>query len=335
MNKPISIFAFDPSIEPDRFAANYRDWGIDLAILHPGYFCDARMKRALDRNNIDLWLNVPVFYDPPFLEGHPDFYSITSQGRRAVHDWCHFVCPRREDYLDNLISERAALAARLQPKIISLDFIRYFVFWEMVDLRGGPERIEDGCYCPVCLQTFEQALGEKIPTTNAASFIRHHAWQEWGQWKSQRITEVASRLLAALRNANPDAKLWIKTVPWKQNDLEGAIIKCVGQDIPALAKLVDGIAPMAFTHILRQSPAWKEEVLAEVKGSTGKPVISYLQVEKIYRPESIPTGQFEAELKAGMVGDWAGISVFCYEQLVEAPEKVGILKRYTKGGAAS
>jgi len=332
MNKPISIFAFDPTLNADEFARNCQDWGINLAILHPGYFHDTKMRNALARNNIDLWLNVPVFYNQEYLEIHPEAYSITSRGRPASQDWCHFVCPRRDGYLEDLVREWAALAARLQPKIISLDFIRYFVFWELVDLRRGPEDIEDGCYCPICLRAFEQVLGEEVPTSNVAEFIRQHAWREWGRWKSQRITEVATLLTAALRRASPDSKVWVKTVPWRRNDLEGAILGSVGQDIPTLGELVDGIAPMAFTHILRQSPAWKEELLSEVRNSTGKPVISYLQVEKAYRTESIPLGQFEEELKIGLEGDCAGISVFCYEQLVEAPEKAEILKRYAKGG---
>lgn len=256
---------------------------------------------------------------------------MTSRGRPASQDWCHFVCPRREDYLENFLRERVALAASFQPKIISVDFIRYFVFWELVDLRGGLGAIEDGCYCPLCLQAFEQVLGENVPRSNVASFIRRHAWQEWGQWKSQRITEVAALLIAALRRASSASKVWIKTVPWKRNDLEGAILGSVGQDIPDLGKLVDGIAPMAFTHMLCQSPAWKAELLSEIRSITGKPVISYLQVEKAYRTENIPLEQFEEELRAGLEGDYAGISVFCYEQLVEAPEKAEILKRYVKG----
>jgi hypothetical protein len=54
MNKPISIFAFNPTLDADEFARNCQDWGINLAILHPGYFRDTKMMNALARNNIDL-----------------------------------------------------------------------------------------------------------------------------------------------------------------------------------------------------------------------------------------------------------------------------------------
>lgn len=333
MNKIISLFAFDPSIDPNQFAANCREWGVNTAILHPGFFSDRRMIEALDKNRMGLWLNLPVFYNPEFLAANPDYYSLTSWGQRAIQDWCHFVCPSREDYLENFVREKTALAARLQPEFISLDFIRYFVFWELVALGGKAEVIEDGCYCPVCLAGFEQVLGQKIPQTiPSAEFIRRHARTEWGRWKSQRITETATRLISAVREASPGSKIWIKTVPWRQNDLDGAILHVAGQDIPALASLVDGVAPMAFTHILRQTPAWKKELLAEVKAITGKAVISYVQVEKVLRAEDISPEQFEAELKEGLAGDSAGISLFHYDFLAQGAAKVEILKRYLKEG---
>jgi len=89
---------------------------------------------------------------------------------------------------------------------------------------------------------------------------------------------------------------------------------------------VDGIAPMAFTHILHQTPEWKEALLYDVKTIAGKPVISYLQVEKAYRTMGIPLQQFEKELSAGLNGDYAGISIFYYENLIHSAEKIKILK---------
>jgi hypothetical protein len=327
MDKIISIFAFDPAISSPEFARNCQDWGINTAILHPGFFKNADMPQALDKNQIDLWLNLPVFYNPEFLESHPDYYSITSLGRRAIHDWCHFVCPNRQDYLESFIAESAALAAKLQPKMISLDFIRYFVFWEKVNVNGKAEAIEDGCYCPVCLAAFEKSLGEKLPAGNPAQFIRSHVRKDWGQWKSHRITEAAGLIISALRSACPSSQIWIKTVPWKETDMDGAILSSPGQDVPALGKLVDGIAPMAFTHILNQTPAWKETLLAEVKKLTGKPLLSYLQVDKVIRDEEITPQQFENELKQGLCEDYAGIAIFHYEQLVQATEKIRLLKQ--------
>lgn len=323
---PVSIFAFDPGIDANRFAADCKRWGIERAILHPGFFKDDAMHKALNKYGIDLWLNFPVFHNPGFLATHPDYYSITNRGRKAIHDWCHFVCPNRPDYIWSEIETAANLAGTLRPTTMSLDFIRFFVFWEQVDIHGNPDSIEDGCYCPACLQAFATASNITPPPTEAAAFIRKHAKPQWGLWKSQHITETAQRYIAALRSASPASAIWIKTVPWKQKDLDGAILSSAGQNIKALGKLVDGIAPMAFTHILRQTPDWKKSLLYEVTSSTGKPVMSYVQVEQVIRNKKIPLPQFTNELESALTGNNAGVVVFHYEQLLRSPEKAAIIK---------
>ena len=326
MNKIKGVFAFDTTIDFNFFADNCKKWGLDTAILHPGFFSGTKMVDTLEKNRINPWLNLPVFYNPEFLETHPDYYSITSRGQRAIHDWCHFICPSREDYLENFIRENSALIARLQPKLISLDFIRFFVFWELVNINGNPEGIEDGCYCPLCLESFGRYLGEKIPSNDPVFYIHKYVLKEWGNWKTEQITRIAAQLIKAFREVSLHSKFWIKTVPWKKEDLKGGIRFIPGQDVLTLANLVDGIIPMAFTHILNQTPAWKEELLSEIKRETGKPVFSYVQVDKVIRPEDIPLQHFEEELRASLSGDNAGIIVFHYEQLLNSTERALILQ---------
>ncbi len=207
MKKVRSIFAFEPTIDAEQFAVNCREWSVNHAILHPGYFENTKMRDALQRNEVGLWLNFPVYYDPEFLEANPEYYCITNKGRKAIHDWCHFACPNRPEYIDRLINEKMVLAEKLKPQIISLDFIRHFVFWELVDLNGSPESIEDGCYCPVCLEAFSKVIEQPIPSTSPIEFIRTNALKEWGNWKTQRITDIATLLIDTLRTASPDSKI--------------------------------------------------------------------------------------------------------------------------------
>jgi len=150
-----AIFAFDASVDTEKFAASCREWGLRQAILPPSFFRDDKMVRALAKNGLGLWLNLPVFYNQAYLEEHPEHYAITSKGNKAIHDWCHFVCPSRGEYLDKYLRDLRRLLSSLEPEIVSLDFIRHFVFWEAVDLKGNPDAIEDGCYCEVCLNAFE------------------------------------------------------------------------------------------------------------------------------------------------------------------------------------
>ncbi len=173
-----ALFAFDPGIDPGKFAASCSDWGIRQAILAPSFFRDDRFALALNR--VDLWFNLPVFYNPEYLAQHPEHYAITTRGRKAIHDWCHFVCPSRREYLDTLVRDLRALLPRLQPTIVSLDFIRHYVFWEEVDLHSDPAAIEHGCYCPLCLDGFERFCGQRIDRNQPAAFIRSNLHAAWG-----------------------------------------------------------------------------------------------------------------------------------------------------------
>jgi hypothetical protein len=329
--KPIrSMFAFDPTIDAERFARACSEWGTDTPILHPGFFRDERTARALDREGLALWLNLPVFYDPPYLESHPESYAMTNRGRPAVQDWLHFACPSREEHLDQIVKDVRDLLPRLQPAVVSLDFIRHFVFWERVELSGSFDVIEDGCYCPICLSSFERDCGEKLDREDAAAYIRAHLRKQWGDWKCRSISVIADRLFAEVRSLTPEAKLAVKTVPWRESDLGGAIRSSAGQDVRRLATDLDIMVPMAFTHILGQTPEWKADLLAHVREITGKPVLSYVQTESVDRSEAITLSQFEEELTVALAGDHAGIVVFHYEQLAASPEKAAILRKHLR-----
>ena len=325
-----SIFAFDPGQDAERLIEDCQSWGIGELILHPGFFAKPGMETLMQDRGMSLWLNLPVFYNPGYLETQPDHYALTNQGRRAIHEWCHFVCPTAPGYVDGLIEEYRALVTRLKPARISLDFIRTFVFWELVALDGGRDAIEDGCYCPRCLAEFARETGTDLPQDNPVAFLRGPASEAWGRWKARRIHAVASRFVAMLREACPRAQLLIKLVPWRESELGGAILGAAGQDIPALASLVDVTIPMAFSHILGRDLAWKESLLAHMREQTGKPVGCYVQTNPLFRDEEIPVGQVAAELEAALSGGYGAIPIFWYEQLAQSSAVIETIRSILK-----
>lgn len=279
---------------------------------------------------MSLWLNLPVFYNPGYLESHPEQYALTNRGQRAIHDWCHFVCPTAPGYVDQLVEEYRALVTRLQPERISLDFIRTFVFWELVALDGRRDVIEDACYCPRCLAEFSRETGMALPEEAPVDFLREQASGAWGRWKAQRIEAVASRLVSVLREACPRAQLLMKLIPWRESELDGAIIEAAGQDILALASLVDVVIPMAFSHILGRDLAWKEALLAHVQAVTGKPVGCYVQTNQLFREAEIPVAQVAAELEAALSQGYGAVPLFWYEQLAQSPAVIEAIRRILK-----
>jgi hypothetical protein len=290
------------------------------------------MADALTAHGLRLWLNVPVFHQPAYLAAHPDRYAVTSAGRPAVTGWLHMACPSREETVEHVARRLAALLAELHPTVVSLDFIRHFVYWEGVDLDAAPDLIEDGCYCPTCLTRFQHDTGERLPggtgdPVAAAAHLRHELRQEWGDWKCARITAVADRLVTLARARAGGALLAIKTVPWREADLDGAIRASAGQDVPALCRAVDLATPMAFTHVLRRTPAWKRDLLADVERTTGRPVLSYVQTDTLPGGPPLPVTQLAAELDAALAGTNSGIVVFGYEQLAADPQRAAVLRR--------
>ncbi|MBB3138801.1 hypothetical protein FHS26_006580 [Rhizobium pisi] len=324
-----SLMVFDTAIDAGDFARSCLEWGIDTPCLHPGFLEDGRMVRALESEGLRSWLNVPVFCDPKYLARHPEDYAVTSLGRRAAEeDWLHFVCPSRENYLDGVIKALRRDLGRLTPAVVSLDFIRHFLFWERVVLDGPAAGIEDACYCSLCLSRFEKACGEAVDRGNAPAYIHRHLLQPWAEWKCRRISDVAERLFDEIRALAPGAALAVHTLPWRETDLDGAIRIRAGQDAASLARHADMIAPMAFTQMLGQTALWKEQLLADIRMSTGKPVCFYVQAEALYRPGNITAEQFDAELTEAGNADPAAIMVFQYEQLAARPEKAAILRKH-------
>jgi hypothetical protein len=323
-----SLMVFDTGIDADAFARSCSEWGVDTPCLHPGFLEDERMARALDRRGLRSWLNIPVFCDPKYLEHHPDAYAVTNLGRRAAQDWLQFVCPSRDDYLDGAIEALRTHLARLSPAVVSLDFIRHFVFWERIALDAVSADIEDGCYCPLCLSRFEAACGEAVDRKDAPAHIHRHLLQPWADWKCQRILAVAERFFGEIRARAPGAALAVQTLPWRPSDVDGAIRSRAGQDVPGLARQADLVAPMAFTQMLGQTAQWKEQLLAHVQASTGKPVCFYVQAEALYRAGSISVEQFDAELTQARESEPAAIVVFEYEQLAVRPEKADVLRKH-------
>jgi uncharacterized lipoprotein YddW (UPF0748 family) len=157
-----------------------------------------------------------------------------------------------------------------------------------------------------------------------------HLKQQWGDWKSQRIADVAEQLFTEIRSTGSEAKLAVNTVPWRESDLDGAIRSSAGQDITRLARGVDLVVPMAFTHILHRTPEWKRDLLAYTREATGKPVVAYVQTDALSPEEPITLAQFEDELTAALAETYAGVAVFHYEQLATNPAKADTLRMHLR-----
>jgi len=291
---PWILFTYSLDLDPARLAEDCARWGLEHVLLAPDQLTDPRLAEALRARGIGLVLNLPVLYAPLELRAHPEHLSRTWRDRPAVHSWLHMACPGDERFLAARARRFEPLLRDLAPAAVSLDFLRFYVHWEEVPLDGDPAAVEDGCYCRDCLAAFAREAGE-VAHRGPDGALPPEQWPAWAAWKSRRITELCRRFAGQVRAALPDTPLYVKTIPWGQGDLADGLRRVAGQDLEALAPLVDAFAPMTFTHVLGLGLEWKARCLQEVARRTGKPVLSYIQTASL-DGRTLPLADLEAEL---------------------------------------
>jgi len=271
-------------------------------------------------------MNLPVFFDEGYLNDNPDAYSITSFGNRAAYSWLHMVCPSQDKYIDLKLRQFHNLIKKIHPDYISYDFIRFYVFWEQVELDNPADTIEHGCYCPECQRRYLKFSGERLSLTNR--IVERSQRELLGEWKKTVITEITRKLNDMVNEAAQGTPIYIKTIPWKTADLDHGIAWISGQDIERLGSISDGIIPMALTQILGQTSRWKKDLLDHVKATTGKEVMSYIQFEPLIRRTAITNEQVDIEIQTAIKEKRAGLIYFHYEQIMANAEKQRVVVKY-------
>ena len=135
----------------DQFA----EVGVNTVFCSEALAADAGFRLQARDRKIKVFVIEPIFFDAEALKADPGLYAITSKGERAKEDWVEFVCPTRDQFRKRKIAAVRDAVQRLQPDGVSLDFIRYFVYWEMVHPDRTPGSLPDTCYCPHCLARFQ------------------------------------------------------------------------------------------------------------------------------------------------------------------------------------
>ena len=322
-----SIYVFDTRIEIDPLIAFCRETGTDTLILHPGFFSDEEWIEKPRRNGLKIWLNFPVLYDEQYLKNNPHAYGITSKGNKAAHSWLHMACPLNEEYLEIKRNEFRRAVESVRPDVISYDFIRFYVFWEEVEIAQTPGNIEYGCFCPNCLKSYSRYVGENDLTVHEINLPERR--KSLGEWKCSIIESIIESFNSMIDVSFKDIPVYIKTIPWNASDLDGGLAWIAGQKISRLAELSDGLMPMAFPQILGRSFEWKKKVFDSVEEETGKKVMSIIQFEPLIRQTEISNETLETDIANAINEKRKGLLYFHYEQIMNNGPKRDILKKFS------
>jgi len=274
----------------------------------------------------------PVFHDPEELKQDPDLYAITDAGRPAREDWVAFVCPSRDEYRRRRVESIVSTVARLEPEGISLDFIRFFAYWEMIRPDRDPASIPNTCFCASCLERFSRETGLRLPpgleASQAARWIEARHPGEWTAWKCRLISSMVEDVVRRTRQVRPGLRVNLHAVPWRADDFGGAIRRIVAQGFAALSKLTDYISPMCYSAMLHRNPAWISSVVKDLEARAACPILPSIQVKAHY-PADMPldAAGFEACLRAALAPPSAGVVFWSWDLIEKAPEAKRAIKR--------
>ncbi len=316
------------------FRALFEEWrslGINTAFVSPALAAKRDFRYLAREGGIDIFLILPIFFNDEALTAHPELQAINKDGKPAVDDWVKFICPSREEYRKERVEWVRTLVQDLDPDGVSLDFIRTFVFWEVVAPDRTLASLPNACFCPNCLKKFQADTGVEIPA-NLATTAAKSAWiekdhlGEWTDWKCGLITTMARDLAAAARSAKPSVRVNLHAVPWRSTDFGGAIKIVAGQDLPTLGSFVDMISPMCYHHMVRQTPAWVHSVVDDMIARTRMPILPSIQVKEAYRTEPLSADEFKAALVEALKPLSRGVVFWSWDSLGPDAERKAIVR---------
>lgn len=320
-------YGFSPDLPP--FAGRapqkqveiLRSWG--QTVIFGGYEQPAFVATARAAG-LAVYAEFSVFQGEVWWRETPASRPITATGEPLqAEGWYHGLNPSLPALFRRRLIDLERLLRDHDLDGVWLDFIRWPCHWEV----RSP-------YLP--LTSFDRqtvarfAADEGIdiadgePAALATLILQRYA-TEWTAWRCQQITDWVAEARAIVDRVRPGAVLGLFGVPWRLEDLEGAILRIVGQDYAALREYIDVFSPMVYHHMCGQPIAWIATVVQHLAQLTGKPIWPIIQ--SVDAPTPLAPAEFEAALRAVHACPQAdGVLVYKMDDLISGP-KLSIARR--------
>ena len=323
----VKIYEYDKDF--NSLVGKWNDMGINAAFLSIDLAENMSFRQILKDNNIKVFIIFPVFYNPEALQSDSSLYAITDKGRPAKDDWVEFVCPSRTAYRNVKIKEAEELVRRLDPDGLSIDFIRQFVFWEMIYPDRSAESIEMACFCDSCTGNFCKLKVVTLPDTcvnvpQKADYILNHFSEDWNNYRCDLIASMVKELADKVRSIKPDTKLNVHVVPWRDSDFGGANIRVAAQDLQKIAPYTDYISPMCYSQMLRRDADWIASVVAEMDMKAPGKVLPSIQVYPYYINDPLTVEDFRKCVDRALNGSSRGVVFFSWPLFEKDPARMKI-----------
>ncbi len=319
--------------DPKPLFRTFDELGINTLFISEALAGDKAFRAEAKVRRMPVFIILPIFMDPEALKADPGLAAITREGKPAKDDWVEFVCPSREEFRRRKVEWVRKVVSTLDPDGASLDFIRYFVYWEMVKPDRDPATLPDTCFCPFCMEKFGRETGIKVPEdldtpVKAAAWVDAGHRDRWTAWKCANITSMVEGLATAARLAKPGIMVNLHAVPWRPEDFNGAIRRVAGQDFTSLSRIVDYISPMCYSLMQHRDAAWIASVAKGITAVSSAFILPSIQVRPSY-PGDLPmdAAGFEAALDAALAPPSRGVVFWSWDHLAKEPGEMDVLRR--------
>ena len=331
-DKIIGVKIYDHNEDFESLINDWKEIGINTVFTSPQLFSDKKFRTITRENEITSFIILPIFFNPEALQKNPDLYAITKNGEQAKDDWVTFVCPSREEYRKNIIDSVKTIIKELDPDGISLDFIRFFVFWEKIYPNRTFESLPNTCFDSACINKFQADTKINIPDTikaeeNVYEWIKANCLFKWGEWKCEQITSFIAEISKEARSIKPGILINVHAVPWRHDDFDGAIKTVAGQDFSEISDFVDYLSPMTYAHMVKREPSWIHSVTNDISNQVNCKVIPSIQVNKAYLDTELSLEEFRESLLEALAPPSDGVVFWSWEQLSIKPAKRQIVKQ--------
>jgi hypothetical protein len=329
----IGIKIYDFKGDYFALASRWKEMGINTSFISTNLADNDTFRQALKKNKIATYIIFPVFQNPEILKQDSDLYAITNTGSKAKDDWVEFVCPSRKAYRNLKIAELADLIQKLDPDGISIDFIRQFVFWEMIYPDRKPKSIDMACFCDSCLAGFSKQQGLSIPdiyrtASQKADYVLTNYSDKWNSFRCDLIASMVKELADKARHIKPALKINIHAVPWRDSDFDGANIRVAAQDLRKISVNTDYISPMCYSQMLKRDAGWISDVVSDMDKRAPGMILPSIQVYPYYIDRSFTAKDFKKCVEEALKPPSRGVVFFSWPLFEKDPSRIEVVRNF-------
>lgn len=222
----------------------------------------------------DLPESRPVLSDGSLLDPEEGYYGVNP---------AHPVVRRKQ------LSALEKLARNWPIDGIWLDFVRWPCHWEV-----PRPRLVETSFDSLTVARFSHDTGVSVSVQDTEDILGVYSGA-WYRWRCQQIVDWVAQARATLDRVRPGMLMGAFVVPWTPEDHDGALIKVMGQDLPALSRYVDVFSPMAYHRMCGQPPSWIHRVIESIARETERPV--WPTIQSVDRPDILPPAEYREAIE--------------------------------------